>query len=116
LRELPLAPSVGCIDTLAYYTLELTRPTDGWIRLTQLTARARQASEQLRREGTPVRFVRSIFVPEDETCFYLYEAPSADDVREAARRAAIPVESLVEAITDQPAELTFDRIRREEQA
>ncbi len=37
-----------------------------------------------------MRFVRSVFVPEDEACFYLYEAPSAEAVREAARRAALP--------------------------
>jgi hypothetical protein len=40
-----------------------------------------------------------LFVPEDETCFYLYEAASADDVREAARRANLPAETVVEAIT-----------------
>jgi len=55
-----------------------------------LTAGAREASEQMRHEGIPVRFVRSVFVPEDEACFYLYEAPSAEAVREAARRAALP--------------------------
>jgi len=40
-----------------------------------------------------------VFVPEDEACFYVYEAPSADDVREAARRAELPLVSVVEAIT-----------------
>lgn len=29
---------------------------------------------------------------QDETCFYLYEAACADNVREAARRAALSVE------------------------
>lgn len=62
--------------------------------------RARQAADELRREGTPVRYLRSIFVPDDETCFYFYEAVSVEAAREAARRAAIPVESLAEAITD----------------
>jgi Protein of unknown function (DUF4242) len=44
----------------------------------------------MRHEGIPVRFVRSVFVPEDEACFYLYEAPSAEVVRQAAWRAALP--------------------------
>ena len=83
-------PSVVGIDPLDYYTFELERPADGWVRLPQLTAGAREASEQMRHEGIPVRFVRSVFVPEDEACFYLYEAPSAEVVREAARRAALP--------------------------
>jgi hypothetical protein len=62
------------------------------------TDRARRAAEELTHEGRRVRFVRSIFVPGDETCFYLYEAATAADVREAARRASLPVEDVVEAI------------------
>lgn len=61
---------------------------------------ARLAAEQLTREGTPVRFVRSLFVPDDETCFYVYEAASVETVREAARRAALPFERVTEAVAD----------------
>jgi len=50
---------------------------------------ARLAAERLTRDGTTVRYVRSIFVPEDETCFLLYEAPSIDAVRAAAERAGL---------------------------
>lgn len=57
-----------------------------------------RAAEELSREGTPVRFLRSIFVPEDETCLYLYEAASAEAVREAARRADLAFERVVEAV------------------
>jgi Protein of unknown function (DUF4242) len=59
--------------------------------------RSRIAAEELTLEGTPVRYVRSIFVPEDETCFYLYEAASIDDVREVARRAELPLERITAA-------------------
>jgi hypothetical protein len=55
-----------------------------------LAAQARQASEQMRRDGVSVRFVRSIFVPEDEVCLYVFEAPSAGAATEAARRAELP--------------------------
>jgi hypothetical protein len=51
-------------------------------------------------EGTPVRYLRSIFVPEDEICFLLYEAGSADAVREAALRARLPVERVAAVITE----------------
>jgi len=59
--------------------------------------RARVVAAQLRREGEPVRYVRSIFVPEDETCFYLFEATSVDAVFEAARRASLRVDRITEA-------------------
>ncbi len=56
------------------------------------------AVEALTREGTPIRYVRSIFVPEDETCFYLYEAASVDAVREAAHRAGLAFERIAETV------------------
>jgi hypothetical protein len=62
--------------------------------------RARREAEQLSREGTRVRFVRSIFVPEDETCFYLYEAESSDAVLEAARRADLRVDRIAQTVAE----------------
>jgi hypothetical protein len=59
------------------------------------------ASVEMTREGTPVRYLRSIFVPEDETCFLLYEAGSADAVRKAALRAGLTFERIA-AATVQP--------------
>ena len=50
---------------------------------------AEQAGAELTREGRPVRCLRSIFVPEDETCFLLFDAPSADLVAEAVHRAGL---------------------------
>jgi hypothetical protein len=61
---------------------------------------ARLAAEELTRQGTPVRYLHSIFVPEDETCFYLYEAPSVESVCEAALRAALPFDRVSEAVSE----------------
>jgi hypothetical protein len=58
---------------------------------------ARITAAEMTSEGTPIRYVRSIFVPEDETCFFLYEAASAASVRTAARRARLPFERVAEA-------------------
>lgn len=57
--------------------------------------RSRLAARALRREGTRVRCVRSIFVPEDETCFLLVEADTVETVHEAATRAAVPFERVL---------------------
>jgi hypothetical protein len=61
--------------------------------------KARHAADELSREGVRIRYLQSIFVPDEETCFLLYEAASADAVREAARRAALPFEQVSEAVT-----------------
>jgi len=45
-----------------------------------------------------VRFLRSIFVPEDDTCFLLYEGPSAQSVRAAAVRAKLGVTRVESAL------------------
>ena len=58
--------------------------------------RAEQAAVELTAAGTPVRFVRSIFVPADETCLFLFEAESVDAVREAAHHAALPFDHVAE--------------------
>jgi hypothetical protein len=59
--------------------------------------RVRRAAVELTAEGTPVTFLRSIFVPADETCFFLFEAGSLDVVQEAARRASLSFEHVAEA-------------------
>ena len=49
-------------------------------------------------DGQRVRFVRSTLVPSDEIGLLVFEAESADAVREVARRAAIAYERIVEAV------------------
>lgn len=74
----------------------LARPRDA--ELAQAARRAQTAAEELTRQGLSVRYLRTLFLPEDETCFHLYEAATADDVREAGRRAGIVFERLVDAV------------------
>jgi hypothetical protein len=49
----------------------------------------RDAAADISAEGTPVRYVRSIFVTDEETSFHVFEAASAAAVHEAARRAGL---------------------------
>jgi Protein of unknown function (DUF4242) len=64
--------------------------------------RAQRAAVELTAAGTPARFVRSIFAPADETCLFLFEAASIDAVREAAHRAALPFDHIVETAPSRP--------------
>jgi hypothetical protein len=48
--------------------------------------------------GTGVRYVRTTFLPGDETLLHLFEAESPEAVREAVRVAALPYERIVEAV------------------
>jgi len=52
-------------------------------------ARIIDAVAELTASGQAVRYVRSIFIPDDETCLLLFEAETADVIRAAAVRAGI---------------------------
>jgi hypothetical protein len=62
--------------------------------------RARHAAHELSDEGTFVRYLRSIYVPDDETCFQLYRAGSVAAVRAVAPRAGLRFERISEAIAE----------------
>ncbi len=59
---------------------------------------ARWAAEELARAEKCLRFERSIHVPADEICFYVFAAPSARDAADAAQRAGLGPIRVVEAI------------------
>jgi hypothetical protein len=82
------------------YLAELYRTSAGSGDLAEAAARARAAADALARTGISVRCVRSVFVPADETWFLLYDAPSAAAVEEAAARAELRLERVVEALED----------------
>ena len=58
--------------------------------------RARQVGEL---EGA-VRYVRTTFIPKDETILHLFEASSAEALLRALRLAALQHDRIVEAIED----------------
>ncbi len=55
-------------------------------------------SERFTEEGKPVRYIRSMYVPGDSRCMCLFEADSAENVREVNETAGIPFERIVEAM------------------
>jgi hypothetical protein len=61
-------------------------------------ARARAAGEEVCSEGARIRYVRTTFLPADETCFHLFEASERAAVEEVSRRAALGSARIVPAI------------------
>jgi uncharacterized protein DUF4242 len=65
--------------------------------LAAIEGRARAAADRVSEAQDEVRYVRAIYVPEDETCFYIFRAPSADLVKEASALAGFRDGRIVEA-------------------
>ena len=61
--------------------------------------RARSAAEELTQERARVRFEHSIHVPEDEICFFVFDAPSGQAAALAAQLAGLGATRVVEAIS-----------------
>jgi hypothetical protein len=59
---------------------------------------ARRRAVRAARLGDRVRYVRTTFLPDDETILHLFEAPSAETLGRAGRLADLPFERIVEAV------------------
>jgi hypothetical protein len=80
------------------YLVELYLPRSCAHEARATGCRARAAAEELSREGVPIRYLRTTFLPDDETCFHLFEAPSSEAVAEASSRARLGRGRIVPAI------------------
>jgi hypothetical protein len=60
--------------------------------------RARAAAAELARQGTRIWFDRTLHIPEDEICFFVFHAPSRRDAELAALRAGLDPLRVVEAV------------------
>lgn len=70
------------------------------VTMEQLGAAQKAAIEtglKMTRDGKPVRYIRSTFVPGESHCMCLFEAPNAANVRELNETAKIPFTRIVEA-------------------
>ena len=64
----------------------------------ELATLIRTSVEVAVRQGVDIRYVRSILVPGDETCFHVFEAASAEAVDAVGRLAALPLIRVVEVL------------------
>ena len=81
------------------YLVETFLPRGAAGERTARERRARSAAEELTRQGTHVRFEHTIHVPEDEICFFVFDAPSAREAALAAQRAELHPLRVVEAVS-----------------
>lgn len=66
--------------------------------LAAATDRAVNVTAQMRGDGIDVQLLQSILVPDEESLFCLFEAPSRQLVEEIVNRAGLPRERVVEAV------------------
>ncbi|PWU24999.1 MAG: hypothetical protein C5B48_03520 [Candidatus Rokuibacteriota bacterium] len=78
------------------YLLELYVPRGQG--LEEAAARAQLVQEK------DVRYVRTMFVAEDETCFHVFEAASRDVLLEAASRSGLVEARITEAVESESRE------------
>lgn len=80
------------------YLVELYLPASDPAKVESAITRAGKAAAELARRGAELRFVRSTYVAQDETCFLVYEAASSDLVRRACRSAGLPADHVLAAV------------------
>ena len=66
--------------------------------------KVRRAAEELTSKRTRVRFEGSIHIPEDEVCFFLFDATSGRAAALAAERAGLEPLRVVEAVSSRKEE------------
>ncbi len=80
------------------YIVERHLPNFTGEQLAAAAARAKTTTGQMTTEETPVRYLRSFFVPGEDKCFCLFEAQSPGIVRQANDGAELPYLNVSEAM------------------
>jgi hypothetical protein len=81
----------------ALFLVERYVPAGSVELLVAQAAAAEDAARGLRGEGVGVRYLWSAYLPSEETCLCLFEAPDRAAVEEVNRRARFPFDRIVEA-------------------
>ena len=78
------------------------RPSAG--ELATAERRARLAARRLSASDGDVRYVRATYVPQDEICFFVFDAPSDRHAALVAERAGLDPIRIVEAVSSRKEE------------
>jgi hypothetical protein len=73
---------------------------------------SRERARSLTDDRAGVRYVRTTFLPGDETILHVFEAPSLAALRRAAGRAALQCERIVEAVESSAASPSEEKTTR----
>jgi hypothetical protein len=79
------------------YLLEAYMPGSSEAEFGNLVKRLSEVANALSEEGLGIRYVRSTYVPEDETCFHYVEASTAPIAKRFAQRAELSFDRILEA-------------------
>jgi hypothetical protein len=80
------------------FLVEVYLPKSWVDRIPAQDDRLRTAAAGMEAEGISIRYVEALFLSEDETCFFVFEADSVDAVAEAGRRAELRFERIVHVV------------------
>lgn len=83
---------------MSVYLVERSLPGIAMNDLAAAQKAAIATSDQFTRDGTPVRYLRSTFVPGSGACMCLFEAADGDAVRRVNEQAKIPFDRITEAL------------------
>ena len=86
------------------YLVERSLPGITMRQLAAIERAAIESSERFTREGTSVRYLRSVFLPADSRCLCLFEASDERHIREVNDAAQLPYTRIVNAY-EVPADL-----------
>jgi hypothetical protein len=82
-----------------HFLVELYLPyKPGAGELKRIRGRARNGARAATQEGTPVFYLSSAYLPQEEILFLLYDSDSTSAVESALNRAGLPPERVHEAV------------------
>ena len=88
--------SVDCVKQF-YVEVFTARSSAGTLAASE--RRATLAAGRLSTADREVQFVRATYIPEDEICFFVFDASSGHDAALAARHAGLEPTRVVEAVS-----------------
>ena len=84
---------------MTQFFVEVFTPRASAGKLATAERRAKLAARSLSRADGELRFVRATYIPEDEICFFVFEAPSRREAALVAQRAGLEPIRVVEAVS-----------------